>query len=168
MGNLDLNHVIALYRRIHPDYSASDVFFGATTDSRDWRPAVVEIERRAAQPEGAAPTYSYQLDWSSPVNPRLKAYHGLDTELFFDNIGAPQSKTGTGPEAQAMADLMSESHLAFARTGNPQTPKLPEWPPYDLKRRATMSFNLPPRVIDDPRGEERKLFSAVPYQNPGT
>jgi len=168
MGNLDLNKVIALYRRVHPDYSASDVFFGATTDSRDWRPAVVEIERRAAQPAGSAPTYSYQLDWGSPVNPRLKAYHGLDTELFFDNIGAPQTKTGRGPEAQAMADLMSESYLAFARTGNPQTPQLPEWPPYDLKRRATMSFNLPPRVIDDPRGEERKLFSAVPYENPGT
>ena len=61
-----------------------------------------------------------------------------------------------------------ESYIAFERTVNPQTPKLPEWPPYDLKRRATMSFNLPSRVIDDPRGEERKLFSPVPHENPGT
>ena len=50
MGTLDRAKVIADYRRWHPQYSPSDVFFAATTDSRSWRGQVIEAERRAAQP----------------------------------------------------------------------------------------------------------------------
>jgi para-nitrobenzyl esterase len=31
-----------------------------------------------------------------------------------------------------------------------------------------MSFNVVSKIIDDPRSEERKMFSQVPYENPGT
>jgi para-nitrobenzyl esterase len=31
-----------------------------------------------------------------------------------------------------------------------------------------MAFDLKSHVIDDPRSEARKLFSTVPYENPGT
>jgi para-nitrobenzyl esterase len=168
MGKLDLKDVIALYRRVYPDYSASDVFFAATTDSRDWRPAVVEIERRAALPKGSAPTYSYQLDWGSPVRPELKACHGLDVPFLFDNVAISHNLVGDGPDAYWMAEQISEAYIAFAKTGNPNTPKLPHWPPYDLTHRATMAFNKVSKVIDDPRSEPRKMFSQVPYENPGT
>ena len=168
MGHLNLDDVIALYRKIHPDYSPADVFFGATTDSRDWRPAVVEIERRAAQPKGSAPTYSYQLDFGSPTDPRRRACHGMDVPFLFDNVGTPNTLTGDTPESYWLAEQISSAYIAFAHTGNPNTPGLPHWPPYDLTRRATMSFNVVSKIIDDPRGEERKLFSQVPYENPGT
>ncbi|HWB86532.1 MAG TPA: carboxylesterase/lipase family protein [Bryobacteraceae bacterium] len=168
MGKLNLDDVIALYRRVYPDYSASDVFFGATTDSRDWRPAVVEIERRAALPKGSAPTYSYELDWGSPVNPKMKAHHALDLPFLFDNVKLSHTMTGDGPDAYWMAEQISEAYIAFAHTGNPNTPKLPHWPAYDLQHRATMAFNKVSKIIDDPRSEPRKLFSQVPYENPGT
>jgi para-nitrobenzyl esterase len=48
----DLDRMIDLYRRLHPDYSPSDVFFGATTDSHNWRAAVIDIEHRATLPQG--------------------------------------------------------------------------------------------------------------------
>ena len=35
-------------------------------------------------------------------------------------------------------------------------------------RRATMVFNRESRVVDDPRGRERRLFGQVPYVQPGT
>jgi para-nitrobenzyl esterase len=168
MGKLDLKNVIALYRRVYPDYSASDVFFAATTDSRDWRPAVVEIERRAALPKGSAPTYSYELDWGSPVRPELKACHGLDVPFLFDNVAISHNMVGTGPDAYWMAEQISETYIAFAKTGDPNNPKLPHWPPYDLPRRATMVFDKVSKVVDDPRSEPRKMFSQVPYENPGT
>jgi para-nitrobenzyl esterase len=168
MGQLNLDDVIALYRKVHPDYSASDVFFGATTDSRDWRPAVVEIERRAAQPKGSAPTYSYQLDFGSPTDPRRRACHGMDVPFLFDTVGTPNTLTGDTPETYALAEQISAAYIAFAHTGNPNTPGLPHWPAYDLTRRATMSFNVVSKIIDDPRSEERKMFSQVPYENPGT
>lgn len=169
MGGLDLDAVIALYRREHPAYSASDVFFGATTDSRDWRPALCEIERRAALPPGSAPTYSCEMRWGSPAEGgKYKACHALDLPLMFDNVALSNRMTGTSPEAYAMAEQISTTYIAFARTGNPDNPRIPPWPPYDLTRRATMVFDLESKVIDDPRGEERKLFSPIPYENPGT
>jgi len=168
MGNLDLKDVIALYRRVYPNYSASDVFFAATTDSRDWRPAVVEIERRAALPKGSAPTYSYQLDWGSPVRPELKACHGLDVPFLFDNVALSHNLVGDGPDAYWMAEQISEAYIAFAKTGDPNNPKLPHWPAYDLSKRATMVFDKVSKVVNDPRSEPRKMFSQMPYQNPGT
>lgn len=168
MGDLKMADVIAMYRRVHPGFSASDVFFAATTDSRDWRPALVEVERRAALPPGSAPTYSYELHWGSPVTPRMKAHHALDLPLLFDNVTLSHRLTGTGAEAYAMAEMISETYIAFARTGNPNHPRIPHWPAYDLTRRATLAFDLTPRIIDDPRSEARKLFSQVPYENPGT
>ena len=168
MGNLSLDDVIALYRKEHPNYSPADVFFGATTDSRDWRPAVVEIERRAAQPKGSAPTYSYQIDFGSPTDPRRRACHGIDVPFLFDNVGTPNTLSGDTPESYWMAEQLSSAYIAYAQNGNPNTPGLPHWPPYELPRRATMSFNVVSKIIDDPRGEERKMFSRVPYENPGT
>lgn len=167
MGALDLNAVIALYRRVNPGFSASDIFFAATTDSRDWRPAVVEIERRAALTK-AAPTWSHELHWRSPVDPKMRAHHALDVTLMMDNVALSNRFTGTGPEAYAMAAIMSDTYIAFAKTGNPNNTRIPNWPAYDLKRRATMALDLASRVIDDPRSEARKLFSTVPYENPGT
>jgi para-nitrobenzyl esterase len=168
MGALKMEDVIAMYRRVHPDWTASDVFFAATTDSRDWRPALVEIERRAALPRGAAPTWSYELHWGSPVDPKLRAHHALDLPLLMDNVTLSSRLTGTGPEAYAMAEMISETYIAFAKTGNPNNRKIPHWPAYDLSRRATLAFDLKPRIIDDPRSEPRKMFSTVPYENPGT
>ena len=163
-GMGDLDSVIELYRRLYPDYSASDVFFSATTDAHDWRPAVIEIERRAEMPPGSAPTYSYELRWGSPVDHgQWKACHGLDLPLMFDNVALSHRMTGTGPEAYALAAQMSEAYLAFARNGDPNNAKLPPWPPYDLARRATMAFDVTSKVIDDPRGEERRFFSKIEY-----
>jgi para-nitrobenzyl esterase len=162
MGNLD--RMILMYRRLHPNYSASDVFFAATTDSYDWRAAIMEIERRAAMPPGSAATYSYELRWGSPVDGgKYKACHGLDLALMFDNVAISHRMTGNGPQAFELAGQMSEAYIAFARSGDPNHPKIPYWPPYDLARRPTLAFDVVPTVIDDPRAEERRFFSAEPF-----
>ncbi|WP_029012643.1 carboxylesterase/lipase family protein [Niveispirillum irakense] len=161
--------VIAEYRRLYPHYSPSDVFFAATTAGRSWRGAVLELEARARQPAGAAPTWAYQLDWASPLEGgKWGAPHTLDIPLVFDNVAAPGALSGDGPAAQAMADIMSESFIAFARTGNPNNPRLPAWEPYDLARRQTLLMDLKPVLADDPRGAERRLFDAVPFIQQGT
>ncbi len=75
---------------------------------------------------------------------------------------------GTGPEPQRVADQMSESLLAFARSGNSNTRGIPAWLMYGLERRQTMVFNLRSAVVDDPRGDERRMFEKVPDVQPGT
>ena len=157
--------VIAEYRRLYPHYSASDVLFAATTASRSWRGAIIEAEERA---KSGSPAYAYQLDWATPKDGgKFGAPHASDIQLVFDNINQPGA-TATGPQAQPMADQMSEAFIAFARTGNPNNRLIPRWEPYTLPRRQTMVFDVPSHLEDDPRGAERRLFAKVPYVQPGT
>ena len=65
---------------------------------------------------------------------------------------------GRGDEPQVVADQMSSAWLAFARTGNPNTPGLPAWAPYDTESRATMLFDLESRVENDLNAGVRKIL----------
>ena len=157
--------VIAEYRRLYPKFSPSEVFFAATTAGRSWRGAVIEAEERA---KSGSPAYAYQLDWATPKDGgKFGAPHGSDIQLVFDNIDKPGANA-IGPQAQPMADQMSETFLAFARTGNPNNKLIPRWEHYTLPRRQTMVFNVPSHLENDPRGAERRLFAKVPYVQPGT
>lgn len=163
--------VVAEYRRLYPNYTASDVFFAATTAGRSWRGAVLEAEARALQKADtwAAPTWMYQLDFPSPLDGgKFGAMHTLDIPLVFDNIRQPGSRTGDGEAAQAVADAMSDALLAFARTGDPNHAGLPHWPRYELDRRTTMLFDARSTVADDPRGGERQLYERSPFVQRGT
>ena len=166
VSDIDRDFVIRRYREIYPRYTPSEVFFAATTAGRSWRGHLIQAEERARI---GAPAWMYQLDFPSPAEGgRLRAYHTLDIPLVFDNIAQPGSKTGTGAEAQAVADRMSASFIALARGGDPNHPGLPAWPRYTLPERGTMIFDTDTRVVHDPRREERELFAAVPYVKPGT
>jgi para-nitrobenzyl esterase len=164
--DIDADFVVASYRRLYPAYSPTDVFFAATTASRSWRGAVIEAEARARQ---GAPAHVYEMDYPTTIEGgRLKAMHTTDIPLAFDNLAASGSPIAASPVAQAMADRVSASFAAFARTGDPNNAAIPRWLPYDLPRRATLVFDATTRLADDPRGAERRLFAAVPYIQPGT
>ncbi|MGH8025926.1 MAG: carboxylesterase/lipase family protein [Pseudoxanthomonas sp.] len=159
--------VIAEYRRLYPDYTPSEVFFAATTAGRSWRGAVEELEARARQ---GANTWAYQLDWhpDGEEGERLRAFHTLDIPLVFDNIRQPGSRTGDSEHAQRVADAMSAALLVFARSGDPRAGATADWSPYSLARRETMLFGATPRMHDDPRGGERRLYQRVPFIQRGT
>lgn len=164
--DIDPDHVVAEYRKLYPDYSPSEVFFAAITAGRSWRGAVIEAEERA---QAGAPAWVYQLDLPSTVEGgRLRAMHTADIPLVFDNLAARGSPVAPSAAAQSVADAMSEAFIALAKTGNPNCEALPAWTPYDLSRRATMVFDAETRLVDDPRGAERRLFAKVPYIQPGT
>lgn len=164
--DIDPEYVISEYRRLYPKHSATEVFFAATTAGRSWRGAVIEAELRASQ---GSPAFAYQLNYRSPLeNGRFGAMHTMDIPLVFDNIAQPGSQTGNDADAQKTADQMSEAFIAFARTGNPSHPGIPQWRPYELPARATMVFDAESVLVDDPRGAERRLFAKVPYIQRGT
>ncbi len=164
--DIEPEFVVAEYRKLYPHYTASEVFFAATTAGRSWRGAVIEAELRAAQ---GTRTFVYQLNYRSPLEGgRYGAMHGMDIPLVFDNIAQPGSRTGTRDEAQRAADAMSHALIAFARSGTPNHPEVPEWRPYTLPDRATMVFDTESKLQNDPRGAERRLFASVPYIQRGT
>jgi para-nitrobenzyl esterase len=158
--------IIARYRELYPHYTPSEVFFAATTAGRSWPGHLIQAERRAGI---GAPAWMYQLDFGSPIDGgKLRAYHSFDIALVFDNLDKPGSKTGTGPDAKAVASQMSEAFLAFARTGDPNCAAIPAWGKYVLPRRSTLVIDVRSKMVDDPRREERELFAVAPFLKEGT
>ncbi|MEO6340766.1 MAG: carboxylesterase/lipase family protein [Caulobacteraceae bacterium] len=151
MAKASSGDIVAAYRKLMPAAAPADIFYDVLTKIMMERNTVTLAERKAAL--GAAPAYVYELTWATPVHGGVwRSPHTLDIPFIFDDLGHSPNLAGTGPDSQAMADLMSEAWIAFARSGNPQTKALPTWPKYDAKRRATMQFDLPPKLADNPAG----------------
>ena len=163
--DLNAQYVVDWYRQRFPQMSPSDVFFAAATCGRSRPGHLIQAEERAKL---NGPTWMYQLDFGSPVEPRLGAYHSFDIALAFDNCDKPGSKTGTGREALKVAEAMSETFIAFARTGDPNNAAIPAWGRYALPERATMIFDAESRIENDPRADERRLFQTAPFLKQGT
>ncbi len=146
--------MIGLYRRLNPGATPSDLYFLIASDYRYGAPTFTIAERRAAL--GKAPVYAYYFKWETPVQGgRLKSPHTMEIPFAFDNVKISARLTGGGAEAMALADTLSDTWIAFARTGNPNTPKLPRWPVFTQKKRATMVIDNVSQVVDDPIREQR-------------
>lgn len=164
--DIDPYYVRDRYRELFPYFSASEIFFRATTVARSWRAAIIEAEERAKQ---KAPTWVYQLNWQSPKDGgKWRAPHTIDIPLIFGTTHVSHALSGNGAEARQMAGVMSNMLIQFAKNGSPQTTAMPKWPEFDVIDRPTMIMDLPPRIEHDPRGAERKIFQVVPYIQPGS
>jgi para-nitrobenzyl esterase len=79
----------------------------------------------------------------------------------FNNIKIAGSLISKMPEAYALAEKVSASWVAFARTGNPNTRALPTWPAYSAATRDTLLFNNEIRVERDPDRGPREAMEQV-------
>jgi para-nitrobenzyl esterase len=146
--------MIQLYETLNPGASPSEIYFLIASDYRYAAPTMIAAERRAAL--GKAPVFLYYFAWETPVQGgRLKSPHTIEIPFAFDNVKVAARLTGGGAQAMALADKVSDAWIAFARDGNPNTPKLPRWPAYDTKDRATMVINNESKVANDPLREQR-------------
>jgi para-nitrobenzyl esterase len=153
--------IVDLYKKLNPSASPSDVYFLIASDYRYGAPTMKVAERRAAL--GKAPVYLYYFTWETPVQGgRLKSPHTMEIPFAFDNVKISARMTGGGADAMALADKVSDAWIAFARTGNPNTPKLPSWPAFNAKDRATMVIDNVSKVVNDPLREQRiAMFQAM-------
>jgi len=152
--------LIAAYRRAHPGYTPTYLYNAILGDSFMMKGSVLLAERKAAQ--RAAPAYVYYLSWDTPVgNGVFKSPHTLDIPFMFHNVDQALALTGDSPAARSLEQAMSSAWIAFARSGDPNNPRLPSWPRYDAEQRATMVFDAPPRVENDPKQEIRRLLSGA-------
>jgi para-nitrobenzyl esterase len=97
-------------------------------------------ESRADQ---GRPAYVYQFDWQSPAG--FESCHCLEIPFVFNNLAnwtdSPMLKGAKPAEAEGLAAAMHGAWIAFARTGRPDHPRLPAWPPYRREDRITMRFD---------------------------
>jgi para-nitrobenzyl esterase len=152
--------LIALYRKIHPGISNTDVWLIMNSDNTRRANAQTLAELKAAQ--GQAPDYLYYFTWRSPVhNGQMKSYHTLDIPFVLYNVDVAASMTGSGQDRYALSHQMSAAWAAFARTGNPNHPDLPTWPAFNATERPTMVFGNESKVVNDPNREERLALKAI-------
>ena len=152
--------IIDIYAKANPGATPSDLYFLIASDHRYSAPVMKIAERRAALHKGAV--YLYYFRWETPLDGgRLKSPHTIEIPFAFDNIKSSRM-TADAPDAPALADKVSDAWLAFARSGNPNTPKLPQWPAFDADRRPTMVFDNVSKVENDPlRAQRIALFGAM-------
>jgi para-nitrobenzyl esterase len=153
--------VLEAYRSGRPDATPMQLYVAMGTDR--FRVGSIRIAERLAA-VGSAPVWMYRFDYESPLwGGRLGAPHAMEIPFVFDNLGVEGglSLHGDRPDAQDLADRVSEAWLSFARTGDPNHRGLPSWPQYDADRRATLMFDSACAVVDDPDGQERQVWDGV-------
>jgi para-nitrobenzyl esterase len=147
------------YRARRPHATPQEMWLDLSTDGVFRIPAIQLLEAQRAH----APVWLYLFTFESPAfGGILRSTHALEIPFVFDNLdrGGADLLTGTGTERQGIADAMHRAWIAFAREGDPHHAGLPQWPQYDLDRRATMRFDTAFELLDDPAREDREVFEA--------
>jgi para-nitrobenzyl esterase len=149
--------IIDAYRRDYPKATPFDLYaLIAAAPFR--RPAFEQAIRKAAL--GGAPAYSYIYSWRTPVlDNRPGSFHACEIAFTFDNAEICDHYSGGTPEAFVLSKQISTAWVNFARTGNPNHDGLPHWPTYTAEHRATMYFDTPCAVRNDPEGEALRLIA---------
>jgi para-nitrobenzyl esterase len=147
---------LKLYKALHPDDDLSYLLADITTDfwmrQAAWRVAELKAKQKAA------PAYVYVLNWR--VNPLLRCPHGTDVFLSFNTIET-SAAVANAPNAQAVADQMSDAWIAFARTGNPTWRKATPWPAYAADSRANLLFDVDSHIVKDYDPRARKFWGGI-------
>jgi para-nitrobenzyl esterase len=149
--------IIDAYRRDYPKATPFDLYAIIAAASFR-RPAFEHAIRKAAL--GSAPAYSYIYSWRTPVlDNRPGSFHACEIAFAFDNAEICDHYSGGTPEAFVLSKQLSTAWVSFARTGNPNHDGLPHWPTYTAEHRATMYFDTPCEVRNDPEGEGLRLMA---------
>jgi para-nitrobenzyl esterase len=147
---LPVEATLAGYRSAHPGASPGDLLAAL---QGDWWCRIPAVRLADAHAKNGVATYMYDFAWRSPqFNGRLGACHVLEIAFVFDTLGyGTEALLGPNPP-QELADTMHAAWVAFATRGDPG------WPKYDVRRRATMRFDITPAIVEDPLATERALW----------
>ena len=157
--------VIETYRRsresrgIPSDHH--DIADAVATASRFRIPAIRLAE---AQQVHQAKTFMYQFDWQSPARGgTLGACHGIEIPFVFGSIGrtGDDRMSGSGDDALAVSAKVMDAWIAFARSGDPSSSAVGDWPQYDTIDRTTMILDRDCRAESAPFDEERAVWESM-------
>jgi para-nitrobenzyl esterase len=156
----DPARVIDAFRKANPKASPWDLWILIATDHPRGTYSR-ELAKRKADQRGA-PAFAYRYDWETPEGGgHMRSPHTIEIQFVFNNIKIAGPLISKMPEAYALAEKTSAAWAAFARTGDPNTPKLPRWPAYSAMSRDTMLFNNECRIQQDPDRGARLVMEQV-------
>jgi para-nitrobenzyl esterase len=150
MSGTDAGELITLYRYDYPKDTTADRWFRIDGDRERRRDVIRQAELQLQQ--GKASVYVYKFVWDTPLgNGTIKSFHTAELPLAMRVVAHPES--------EELSKQISAAWAAFARTGRPTKPGLPDWPAYSLAARETMIFDVPKSgVKKDPDSEELSIL----------
>jgi para-nitrobenzyl esterase len=141
--------IIAAYRKEYPKDSPFGIW-AAISAATARNNAITQAERKAAQ--NAAPAYMYLYAWRTPMlGGQIGTFHSSEITFAFDNAKLCPNYAGDSADALALSSAMGDAWASFAKNGKTS------WPTYTPATRATMVFDTPSAVRNDPEGEGLRL-----------
>ena len=145
--------VITAFKQRSPHASAFDLWSRIGTASVR-QAAIAQATAKAAL--GKAPAYLYWFTWQTPIlSGRPRAFHCAEIPFVFDNTDRCENMTGGGADARALGAIMSDAWIQFARTGNPNHPRMPRWDAFAPNRQQTMMFDNETVQVNGPDTAEQ-------------
>jgi para-nitrobenzyl esterase len=86
------------------------------------------------------PAWEYQFDRAAPGRETSGAVHGVEVAYVFGALDAPGRGVTYVPADREISAAMQEYWTNFAKTGNPNSASLPQWPGFDATARGYMEF----------------------------
>lgn len=156
----DPDPVIEAFKKAYPKASPWDLYILIASDHPRAAYSRELAKRKVVQ--AGAPAYVYRFDWETPEGGgHMRSPHTIEIPFVFDNTEIAGPLISRMAEAHTLAEKVSSTWAAFARTGNPHTPKLANWPAYTVARRDTMLFNNECKVEQDPAQSARLAMERV-------
>jgi para-nitrobenzyl esterase len=157
-----VDKIIEAYKSAMPEASPTDILIASTTDYLFRRNTMRVAELQAAPKK--APVHYYVFDRKTPVqNGELRSPHTSEVPFVFGTAEASAAMVGTSADIPKVTKVVQSTWVAFARTGNPKNPTLPEWPAYSADKRMAMMLNAESRAESNPGGEARASLDSLPY-----
>ncbi|MEI1251189.1 carboxylesterase/lipase family protein [Rhizobium aouanii] len=154
-----IDTIVAAYRKDAPEMTPSDILVAVASDVQFRRPLTEAAEIKSGA-SGQASVYMYNFTWTIPwQNGVLGSPHAVDIPFAFGTVNEAGAMTGAGADAMETSMNMMSAFVNFARTGNPNNERLPEWKPYDSATRTTMLIDASCEAASDWRGDARRAIA---------
>lgn len=150
----DMDAARKYYKQQMPGAGNTFVIEKLNNDAFYRMPTLSAAEVHAAVHPGR--TWHYQLDYQSAL-PRVGAIHAIDVALLF-RTEPIRTLLRNDDDTKRLSATMRDAVVSFAKTGKPDAPGMPEWPPYEKKTRTTMIFDDQCRVVNDVEGHLRRYW----------
>ena len=138
-----------------------DLLNAVVTDTMFRIPTIHFLE---AQSKYQPNTFNYLFNFQCPMyDGGLGCPHAIDIPFVFNSLnatGIPQF-VGEGVEVNNLSEKVMDAWIAFAHTGNPNHRNLPDWSPYDIKKRTTMILGKECTVVNSVFDKEREAWNGL-------
>ncbi|WP_246648003.1 MULTISPECIES: carboxylesterase/lipase family protein [Rhizobium] len=161
IGDAKVGAIMAAYRKASPDMTPSDILVAVASDVQFRLPLTGAAETKSGA-TGQAPVYMYNFNWTIPwQNGVLGSPHAVDIPFAFGTVNEAGEMTGPGDDAMETSMNLMAAFVSFARTGNPNNARMPDWKPYDTTTRTTMLVDATCETASDWRADALREVSTL-------